>query len=180
MKFEPMKFDYYDWFWIETVWWLSCWFWNWAELRLIFERLNCVDMMLGESLESVSEDAANLNLFLNGMKAMIRFIKKIYIFLIWPLFQIIWSSLESYFRDLQLLCWWQVQILMILEVNWHLKVRKKIFETFCFSLWKCIRKSALGLPTSGALPTLARTQHSRVVQWEVNRPNIDFTECWLQ
>ena len=55
-------------------WYLKGWFverlmnydwkvWFFAKLGLIFERLSCVDMMLGESLESVSEDAANLNLF---------------------------------------------------------------------------------------------------------------------
>ena len=37
--------------------------WFFAELGLIFERLSCVDMMLEESLESESEDVANLNLF---------------------------------------------------------------------------------------------------------------------
>ena len=48
-----------------------------AELGWIFERLNCVDMMLVESLENVSVNFANLNLILNEMKAMTRFIKKI-------------------------------------------------------------------------------------------------------
>ena len=49
--------------------WLKGWFfWN-AELWLIFERLNCVDMMLVESLENVSMNVANLNLILIEMKA---------------------------------------------------------------------------------------------------------------
>ena len=51
-----------------------------AELGLIFERLNCVDMMLVESLENVSVNVANLNLIMNEMKAMTRFIKKLYLF----------------------------------------------------------------------------------------------------
>ena len=46
--------------------------WIFAELGLILERLSCVDMMLGESLESVSEDAANLNSTLSEMKVMTR------------------------------------------------------------------------------------------------------------
>ena len=71
MKFEKLVVEVWKGWFCER---LNCdWkVWIFAELGLIFERLNCVDMMLGESLESVIEDAANLNSTLSEIKVMIR------------------------------------------------------------------------------------------------------------
>ena len=89
----------------------------------------------------------------------------------------IWSSLESSFRDLQLSCWWQAQILRFWMSNWGLKLEllfQNFFDTVQIHYAESIRKSANGLSTSVPLSTFAWNRDSIERLMEVGEPFADF------
>ena len=106
-----------------------------------------INMMLGESLGSVSGDATNLNLFLNGMKAMKKFIKKFISFwfdLYSKWFKVHWkvnSKIYNFYVDDKLKFWWfggQIEVW-----SW-LNFVSKFFWNFLLLLCKVYQEVSIG------------------------------------